>query len=181
MTSPFAAAPSSTAPAKWRSPVMWQSQAAGSPRLSLARKTAAPVQLICPCVVGRKDLMTKFYPAAVGDTTRPGQTKSASGRWCRHNRRCKPPPLTPGYAGQAGWFSEMHVIIAMMRNFAVKRRPQQSARTGSTDVGLDRPNHGDQLDPIPTPDRPGVNWACIESRAQNGRPRAVDLSVRSWT
>ena len=36
----------------------------------LARKTAAPVQLICPCVVGRKDLMTKFYPAAVGDTTR---------------------------------------------------------------------------------------------------------------
>ena len=37
---------------------------------SLARKTAAPVQLICPCVVGRKDLMTKFYPAAVGDTTR---------------------------------------------------------------------------------------------------------------
>ena len=55
---------------KWRSPVMWQSQAAGSPRLSLARKTAAPVQLICPCVVGRKDLMTKFYPAAVGDTTR---------------------------------------------------------------------------------------------------------------
>jgi hypothetical protein len=38
--------------------------------LSLARKTAAPVQLICPCVVGRKDLMTKFYPAAVGDTTR---------------------------------------------------------------------------------------------------------------
>ena len=35
---------------------------------SLARKTAAPVQLICPCVVGRKDLMTKFYPAAVGDT-----------------------------------------------------------------------------------------------------------------
>ena len=34
----------------------------------LARKTAAPVQLICPCVVGREDLMTKFYPAAVGDT-----------------------------------------------------------------------------------------------------------------
>jgi hypothetical protein len=29
-----------------------------------------PVQLICPCLVGRKDLMTKFYPAAVGDTTR---------------------------------------------------------------------------------------------------------------
>ena len=40
--------------------------------------TAAPVQLICPCVVGRKDLMTKFYPAAVGDTHR-GQTKSSSG------------------------------------------------------------------------------------------------------
>ena len=48
-------------------------------RRVLARKTAAPVQLICPCVVGRKDLMTKFYPAAVGDTTRHrGQTKSAS-------------------------------------------------------------------------------------------------------
>jgi hypothetical protein len=36
MTSPFAAAPSSTAPAKWRSPVMWQSQAAGSPRLAVS-------------------------------------------------------------------------------------------------------------------------------------------------
>ena len=45
------------------------------------RKTAAPVQLICPCVVGRKDLMTKFYPAAVGDTTRtPGADKVCVGK-----------------------------------------------------------------------------------------------------
>jgi hypothetical protein len=28
------------------------------------------MQLICPCLIARKDLMTKFYPAAVGDTTR---------------------------------------------------------------------------------------------------------------
>jgi hypothetical protein len=28
-----------------------------------------PAQLICPCLIGRKDLMTKFYPAAVGDTS----------------------------------------------------------------------------------------------------------------
>jgi len=33
-------------------------------------QTAAPVQLICPCLIGRKDLMRMSYPAAVGDTTR---------------------------------------------------------------------------------------------------------------
>ena len=71
--------------------------------------------------------MTKFYPAAV-TPPHPVRTKSSSGRWCRHNRRCKPPPLTPGIPGQAGVVSsEMHVIIAMMRNFAAKRRGRPPA------------------------------------------------------
>ena len=43
-----------------------------------ARKTAAP--LICPCLVGRKDLMTKFYPAAVGDTANAGSDKVFVGK-----------------------------------------------------------------------------------------------------
>ena len=34
-----------------------------------------PAQLICPCLIGRKDLMTKFYPAAVGDTANAGSHK----------------------------------------------------------------------------------------------------------
>ena len=34
------------------------------------------MQLICPCRIGRKDLMTRSYPAAVGETASTlGQTK----------------------------------------------------------------------------------------------------------
>ena len=73
-----------------------------------------PVQLICPCVVGRKDLMTKFYPAAVGDTTRTRVRQSLrSGRWCRHNRRCKPPPLTPGVRWTGRGVLKSHPVLVV--------------------------------------------------------------------
>ena len=31
-------------------------------------RTRVAMQLICPCLIGRKDPMTRSYPAAVGDT-----------------------------------------------------------------------------------------------------------------
>ena len=34
------------------------------------------MQLICPCLIGRKDLMTRSYPAAVGDTANAELDKS---------------------------------------------------------------------------------------------------------
>jgi hypothetical protein len=48
--------------------------------LRVSRAKRPPVRLICPCLVGRKDLMTKFYPAAVGDTTRTGVDKVFVGK-----------------------------------------------------------------------------------------------------
>ena len=39
-----------------------------------------PVQLICPCLIERKDMMTKFYPAAVGDTANAGSDNEAPPR-----------------------------------------------------------------------------------------------------
>ena len=44
---------------------------------ALARKVLARRD-ICPCLIGHKDLMTKFYPAAVGDTANAGSDKSSS-------------------------------------------------------------------------------------------------------
>ena len=38
-------------------------------------RTRVAMQLICPCLIGRKDLMTRSYPAAVGDTANAGSDK----------------------------------------------------------------------------------------------------------
>ena len=38
-------------------------------------RTPVAMQLICPCLIGRKDLMTRSYPAAVGDTANAGSDK----------------------------------------------------------------------------------------------------------
>ena len=48
------------------------------PDLFNRAQNGRPVQLICPCLIGRKDLMTKFYPAAVGDAANAGSDKSSS-------------------------------------------------------------------------------------------------------
>ena len=39
-------------------------------------RTRVAMQLICPCLIGRKDLMTRSYPAADGDTANAGSDKS---------------------------------------------------------------------------------------------------------
>ena len=46
------------------------------PTRRLALSDWVAMQLICPCLIGRKDLMTRSYPAAVGDTANAGSDKS---------------------------------------------------------------------------------------------------------
>ena len=70
-------------------------------------RTRVAMQLICPCLIGRKDLMTRSYPAAVGDTTRRSRQifgvkkpKVQSGSHARQQQ----PQLTPpvGWTGGGG-------------------------------------------------------------------------------
>ena len=60
------------------------------------------VQLICPCLIGPKDLMRRCYPAAVGDTANAGSDKVfvVNMRQVHHER----PQLTPGvcWTGRGG-------------------------------------------------------------------------------
>ena len=45
----------------------------------------------------------------------------------------------------------------------MKTRPPQLALTQCTDSGSGGLEHGDQFDPTPMLDRPGVIWACKRS------------------